>query len=234
MHSIVGVCVKHVPTNIPWHECARRFLFHVPQVALEMQKKTLSEQREQVMDTHISNTSTTLIIKLQQEVKSIKESKRQLEEELRLKTISEAEKSAEINHIQREYEAKLKSIMKEHRLQLQKLETANIMNEESARNTREEQSNYEADNSADDTGLPEKYILPTIENKSSSVISNNINENQEQLEKEDTFNQGYDHEKGIVRGKCSPQQSSRGSRESISSCELEVSVSQYLLCLCHM
>ena len=190
-----------------------------------MQKKTLSEQREQVLDTHTSNTTTTLIFKLQQEVKSVKESKRQLEEELRLKTISVAEKGAEISYIRKEYEAKINGIMKEHRLQLQKLGTTNIMNEESARNTQEELSNYEADNFGDDTGLPEKYMLPTIENKSSSIISNNVNENQEQLEREDTFNRGCDHEKGIVRGKCSPQRSSSGSRESISSCELEVSIS---------
>ena len=142
---------------------------------------------------------------------------------MRLKTISDAEKDVEVSRIRREHEAKLNDIIKEHRLQLQKLETANIMNQESARNT-QEQSEYNTNEPVDDTGLPEKYILPTIENKNppQGAVKDKIDENLLKLERQNTFTL-VDEQKSSGRGKHSPELSLTGSGDSNSNSEPEVS-----------
>ena len=61
-----------------------------------MQKRAFTEQRDHSSDVLSSEARNTLIIKLQQEVKTLKENKKRLEEALHMKTVSEAEKATEI------------------------------------------------------------------------------------------------------------------------------------------
>ena len=191
--------------------------FNFSQVALEMQKRALTEQRHDTSDGASSEARNTLIIKLQQEVKALKENKKRLEEALHVKTVSEAEKATEIGNIHKEYEIKFKNIMKEHKQQLQKVETES---EFSAKNTSEQLPNLNSDDFGDDTGLPEKYVLPTLENGFQNALRERPSPLQ--LDSEDIFVEQY-QKKRTTKQKMSPSSSSKGSRESINSSDLEVS-----------
>ena len=103
-----------------------------------MQRRALTEIRDHSSDGVSGEARNTLIIKLQQEVKALKENKKRLEEALHVKTVSEAEKATEIGNIHKEYEIKLKNIMKVHTQQLQKIETESKF---SAKNTSEQLPN---------------------------------------------------------------------------------------------
>ena len=181
-----------------------------------MQKRTFTEQRGHSSDVLSSEARNTLIIKLQQEVKALKENKKGLEEALHVKTVSEAEKATEIGNIHKDYEIKLKDILKEHKQQLQKTKTEK---EFSAKNTSEQ---LNPDDIGYDTGLPEKYVLPSLENGLQNVPPERPGESPLQLDVEDIFSERY-QKKRTAKHIMSPSSSSKGSRESINSSDLEVS-----------
>ena len=181
-----------------------------------MQKRAFTEQRDHSSDVLSSEARNTLVIKLQQEVKTLKENKNRLEEALHMKTVSEAEKATEIGNLHKEYEIKLKDIMKEHKQQLQKTETEK---EFSAKNT---SGQLNPDDIGYDTGLPEKYVLPSLENGLQNVPPERPGESPLHLDVEDIFSERY-LKKRTGKQKISPSSSSKGSRESINSSDLEVS-----------
>ena len=74
----------------------------------------------------------------------------------------------------------------------------------------------------DDTGLPEKYVLPTLENGFQNALPERPSKSHLQLDSEDIFLEQY-QKKRTAKQKMSPSSSSKGSRESINSSDLEVS-----------
>ena len=106
--------------------------------------------------------------------------------------------------------------MKEHKQQLQKTETEE---EFSSKNTSEQ---LNPNDIGYDTGLPEKYVLPSLENGLQNVPPERPGESPLQLDVEDIFSERY-QKKRTGKQKMSPSSSSKGSRESINSSDLEVS-----------
>lgn len=82
-------------------------------VALELQKKALAEQFPQ----HPGSGSTALVVKLQREIKALKDAKKELEEHLRIKSKADLEKAAEIRRLQNDHEQEVGRLIKDAKLE---------------------------------------------------------------------------------------------------------------------
>lgn len=80
-------------------------------VALEMQKRALGDGHS--TPTRPSSGNSALVVRLQREIKQLKDSKKDLEEQIRLKTIADKEKLAELRQIRKEHKAELNLLLKE-------------------------------------------------------------------------------------------------------------------------
>ena len=79
-------------------------------VALEMQKKVLEEQSTSQKPA----TNSTLIIKLQREIKSLKDCKKDLEEQMEMKNASEQEKTNQMELMQKEHSKQIDKIVQQY------------------------------------------------------------------------------------------------------------------------
>lgn len=88
-------------------------------VAMEMQKRALTEQRELTSPAGAprpsSGSNSALIIRLQREMKQLKDSKRDLEEQLRVRTSADSEKAVELRKMKKEHRAEITRLVKEHK-----------------------------------------------------------------------------------------------------------------------
>ena len=89
-------------------------------VALEMQKKALSDVRDQSPSRPTSGSNSALIVKFQRENRQLKDSVKNLEEQLQQKTVSDSEKAAEIRRMHKEHQEELNRLVKEHKDDAQK------------------------------------------------------------------------------------------------------------------
>ena len=82
-------------------------------VALEMQKRALTDPGGSNLSPHRPSSNSALVIKLQREIKQLKDTKRDLEDQVKVKTQSDNDKSAEIRKLQTEHDLELKKLMRE-------------------------------------------------------------------------------------------------------------------------
>ncbi len=87
-------------------------------VALELQKKAITDQRDQNSGPTTGNSA--LIVKLQREIKSIKDSKRELEEQLQMRISADAQKASELQKLKKEHEVDMAKVIKEYKQAAQK------------------------------------------------------------------------------------------------------------------
>ena len=102
-------------------------------VALEMQKKALTEQREFCLSPNGSMSSSgmsgapgatpptgtasnsALIVRFQREIKQLKDSKKETEEQLKMRTAADNEKTTELRRIRRQHQAEMAKLVKEYK-----------------------------------------------------------------------------------------------------------------------
>ena len=85
-------------------------------VALELQKKAMAEQHSNggpMSHVRPGSGNSVLIIKLQREIKVLKENSKDLEERLKLKTESEADKSEQLRKIHINYETQIAQLIQD-------------------------------------------------------------------------------------------------------------------------
>ncbi len=87
-------------------------------VALELQKKAILGQKEKPSGPTTGNSA--LIVKLQREIKSIKDSRRQLEEQIQMKISTNTQKASELQKLKKEHEMEMANVIKEYKQAAQK------------------------------------------------------------------------------------------------------------------
>ena len=83
--------------------------------ALEMQKRALSDASATSLSggQRPAASNSALVIKLQREIKQLKDAKKDIEEQLRLRTQSDNDKTAEMRRLQHEHDVTVKRLMRE-------------------------------------------------------------------------------------------------------------------------
>ncbi len=188
---------------------------------MELQKKALAEQRE-VGNPRTTSDNSSLIIKLQREIKSLKDTRHELEEQMSLKALNEAEKEAEISQLKKDHEAEINRLVKEQALQ------GNT--EARAHNDALNETNNNIINEGLDTldTQDSKESLLHSELSKASTVKEKASSGSDSLKRTYSFDK-EDGLKKTVTQRMSAPSSTRGSRESINSIsETEVSRNCFL------